>query len=261
MTISLLAFVGCALQDNFLYYPSPGVPSPKELAWHNLELWPPGKVDYRGFISSLPSSGADSRGTVVVFHGNAGTAADRVFYVEQLAPLGFRVLLAEYPGYGARPGKLGEASFVKDGVEVLKIVDELYGQPIFLLGESLGAGVAASLVAASPVKIEGLILITPWDSLRAVAKSLFPFLPVGFLLRDKYDSVENLKNFPGKIAVVAAERDEIIPLRHGENLYQSLRGEKKIWKIKGAGHNDWPFFVGGDWWREVMDFICRKEGT
>jgi hypothetical protein len=105
------------------------------------------------------------------------------------------------------------------------------------------------------LKIDALILITPWDSLTAVAKSLYPLLPVGLFLKDKYDSVENLKSFRGKVAVIGAQRDEILPIRHANALYNSLSGKKKMWVIQGAGHNDWPLFVDTKKWQEFMDFV------
>ena len=102
----------------------------------------------------------------------------------------------------------------------------------------------------------GIILITPWDTLAAVAKSLFPFLPVTMLLTDKYDSIGNLQSFKGNISVVGAERDEILPIRHAHNLFANLpEGKKRMWVIQGAGHNDWPFHADDSLWREMTDFV------
>ena len=124
------------------------------------------------------------------------------------------------------------------------------------MGESLGCGVAAAAAAKTPVKIAGIILITPWDSLTSVAHSKFPFLPVRFLLNDTYDSVGNLQSFKGKISVVGAERDEILPIKHARNLYANLpEGQKRMWVIQGAGHNDWPFFAEASLWKEMTDFV------
>jgi len=102
-----LTLCGCNLQRNMLYYPGTYLPSQEALAAHHLQFWPSGPDEYRGFVSTAPAG--NSKGTIVVFHGNAGTAADRVFYVDALAPLGYRVILAEYPGYGGRKGKPKEA--------------------------------------------------------------------------------------------------------------------------------------------------------
>ena len=242
------------MQNMFLYFPSAEVPSERMLASGKMKLWPATAVDYQGLVAA--SDAPAPNGTIVLFHGNGGTALDREFYFEPLMKLGFRVILAEYPKYGGRPGKVGEKPFVADGLETVRQAFEQYGEPLYLVGESLGCGVAAAVAKQTSTPIAGIILITPWDTLAAVAKSLFPFLPVKLILTDKYDSVENLKSFKNKISVVGAERDEILPIKHAHNLYASLpEGKKKMWVIKEAGHNDWPFYADPSLFKEITDFV------
>jgi hypothetical protein len=252
----LLMFPGCGLQDSMLYYPSHERPSPDNLAARHLRYWPADGAGYRGFISTPPAG--RGKGTVIVFHGNAGTAADRDFYVQWLEPLGYRVLLAEYPGYGGRRGKPGEGVFVSDAHSTLRLAHEQFGGPLFLLGESLGSGVAAAAAKDPPVPVAGIMLFTPWDTLLAVAKSTFPWLPVRWFLKDAYDSVGNLGSFQGPIAVIGAEHDEVIPVRHAQGLFRSLTGNKKMWMVRGAGHNDWPDRMDPSWWREIMDYVSGE---
>jgi pimeloyl-ACP methyl ester carboxylesterase len=242
------------MQNKFLYFPSSEVPSERMLSSENMKLWPATALDYQGLI--VDSDAPTPNGTIVIFHGNGGTAFDRVFYFEPLMKLGFRVILAEYPKYGGRQGKVGEKPFVADGLETVKLAYEQHGEPLYLLGESLGCGVAAAIAKQTSVPIAGIILITPWDTLASVAKSLFPFLPVKLILTDKYDSIENMKNFPKNISVIGAEYDEILPIKHAHNLYESLpEGKKRMWVIKGAGHNDWPFNADSSFWKEITDFV------
>ncbi len=242
------------MQNKFLYFPNDEWPSEAMLAAENLALWQATGADFRGLIS-IGNAPAPS-GTIVLFHGNGGTAYDRSFYLEPLTELGFRVILAEYPQYGGRPGKVGEKPFVADGLETVRHAFAQYGEPLYLLGESLGCGVAAAVAKKTSAPIAGIILITPWDTLAAVAKSLFPFLPVTMLLTDKYDSIVNLQSFKGNISVVGAERDEILPIRHAHNLFANLpEGKKRMWVIQGAGHNDWPFHADDSLWREMTDFV------
>jgi uncharacterized protein len=251
--VAIMALTGCNPQYHMLYYPSPHLPSAAELAADRMAFWPSGPASYRGFIGTDEIE--NIKGTVVVFHGNAGTAADRAYYVKALSSIGYRVILAEYPGYGQRGGQLGEKSFVDDAQATVRLISEKYQEPLFLLGESLGCAVAAGAAKDPSLRIDGILLITPWDTLLAVAKSMFPWFPVGLLMKDTYDSIENLKSFRGRIAVVGAERDEILPIRHAIALYQSLTGNKKMWTLKGAGHNDWPNVVDISKWREFMDFV------
>jgi pimeloyl-ACP methyl ester carboxylesterase len=158
--------------------------------------------------------------------------------------------------YGGRKGELGEKAFVNDAKETIRLASKENVGPFFLLGESLGCGVAAAAAREAPVKIDGIILITPWDTLASIARSKFPFLPVQLLLRDQYDSIGNLASFKGRISVIGAGRDEVVPIRHAKNLYDSLSNtSKKMWIIQEAGHNDWIMHVDKNWWTEIMDFI------
>lgn len=232
------------------------MPSKDVLTANKIQCWLSNTGNYKGFVSTAERN--HLMGTIIVFHGNAGTAADRTYYIKALAPLGYRVILAEYPGYGARVGKLGEKSFVSDAKEILQDVYKHYGSPIFLLGESLGCGVAAAVAKDPPVTIDGIFLITPWDTLLSVAKSKFPWLPLQFFMKDKYDSISNLKGYQGRIAIAGAERDEVIPMRHAVALYQSLPGRKAMWVVEGAGHNDWAMIVDKAWWREIMEFLSAR---
>jgi uncharacterized protein len=251
--ISAMILSSCNLQYSLLYYPDSSLPSREELAADNIQFWPSGPGDYRGFIGTIAIG--EIKGTVIVFHGNAGTAADRAYYVTALGTLGYRVILAEYPGYGARKGELGETAFVNDAQATVRLATEKYGGPIFLVGESLGCGVASGAARDKSLTIPGIILITPWDTLLAVAKSKFPIFPVRLFMKDRYDNSGNLQGFRGKIAVVGAGKDEIIPIRHAHELYKSLPEHKKMWIITGAGHNDWPMLVDVSQWREFMDFL------
>ncbi len=256
LLLSFLILYSCNLQRNMLYYPSTYVPAQAFLSANNLQFWPADINDYRGFIR-FPPAGA-VKGTIVIFHGNAGTAADRVYYGNALTRLGYRVILAEYPGYGGRTGEVSEKAFVRDARETLRLTSEQFGGPIFVLGESLGCGVAAAAVKDAPVTVEGLILITPWDTLLSVAKEKVPWLPVRLFMRDTYDTIGNLKGYRGRIAVIGAERDTIIPIHHAQALFSSLTGDegsRKMYTIKGAGHNDWLEMVGPAWWEEITDYI------
>lgn len=258
LTTALMLISGCDLQNRFLYYPGSSAPSEVALKADNLRRWRSSEGDYRGLAAAndLP----DAKGTIVVFHGNGGIAADRSYYLKDLGPPGYRVILAEYPGYGGRRGELGESSFVKDAGETVRLADEEYGGPLFLLGESLGCGIAAAVANKTRVKIDGIVLITPWDTLASIAREKFPFLPVRLFLSDRYDNIANLRSFKGRIAVVGAERDEVIPWTHARKLFDSLpTASRRMWTIQGAGHNDWPMRVNPGWWMEIMEYVSGNE--
>lgn len=255
LAISCLVYsMGIAMsQDNLLYFPDKA--SVDELASGELRAWP-STTDFRGLIAE---PAGPVRGTAIVFHGNAGHAGHRRFYASALTRLGLRVILAEYPGYGPRGGALGEQSLVADAEQSLSLAHRLYGTPLLVIGESLGAGVAAAASARLHELIAGLLLITPWDRLENVAAHHYPWLPVKWLLRDRYDSASHLKSFGRPIVLAVAEHDSIVPARFGSALYKTLATPKQLKVIKGAGHNDWLDHVDEAWWREAINFLLATE--
>jgi pimeloyl-ACP methyl ester carboxylesterase len=194
-----------------------------------------------------------ARGSAIVFHGNAGHVGHRAGYAKALVPLGWRVILAEYPGYGARAGRPGEASLVADAEATIALASARYGGPLLLVGESLGAAVAGIAGAGQRERVAGMLLITPWDRLAHVAGHHYPLLPVRWMLRDRYDTVAALQGFDRPVVVAVAELDRIVPARFGRALHAGIGAPKQLVVIAGAEHNDWPDLVDAGWWRSVTD--------
>jgi hypothetical protein len=218
-------------------------------------LWPSSGEQYRGLVSPLPTG---SRGTVVVFHGNAGSALNRLYYMAALEHLGFKVVLAEYPGYGAREGRPSEQALVADAKATVRLVERDFSGPLYVWGESLGCGVASAVAADAGLPVRGLALITPFANLPDVAQAVYWFFPMKPLVREEYDSIANLETFQGPVAILLAEHDELIPKKHAQRIYDSLITEKRMWVFEGAGHNTWPSAPDESWWREVSDFLTRS---
>ncbi len=247
MMVCLIGLAAIFLfQDRLLYMPAKsGV---ERMASSGLRAWPSAQ-DFRGLVAE---PAGPVRGTAIAFHGNAGHAGNREFYAAALTPLGFRVILAEYPGYGPRGGTLGEASLVDDAEQTVLLAHRLYGAPLLLMGESLGAAVGAAAAARQPDLVAGLLLITPWDRLERVASHHYPWLPVRWMLRDRYDSAAALAAFGRPVVVAVAGLDRIVPTRFGVALYDSLKGPKRLMPIEAADHNDWPERVDAAWWQEAV---------
>jgi len=260
--ITLYALIGylalCAVvflsQRHLLYLPDTTRLPPERISERGLRMWP-STAHFQGFVGKQEP--ANPQGTVIVFHGNAGAAHDRSFYVHALAWHRFRVILAEYPGYGGRDGKPGEEVLVQDALATIRRAAQQFGGPLYLWGESLGCGVAAAAVRQTEVPIQGMVLFLPWDTLPDVAQTHYWFLPARWLVRDRYDSVENLREYRGTVAVVLAGDDEVIPVHHGNRLYQSLAMRKKLWLFEGSRHNEMPLAPDLSWWREVTAFIVQ----
>ncbi len=238
-------------QDRLLYFPTKA--SLADVATE-LVAWPEAH-DFRGLLSE--PSGGPAAGTAVVFHGNAGHAGDRQYYAGALNRLGLRVILAEYPGYGPRSGTPGEATLVDDASRTISLAAARYGRPLLVIGESLGAAVAASASARQPEQVTGLLLITPWDRLEHVASHHYPWLPVRWLMRDRYDTVGNLRGSALPVVIVLAERDEIVPAHLGRALHEKLGLPHDLVVVRGAGHNDWISAVDDAWWRKTLAPLLR----
>ena len=249
LAVAVLLAAIVSFQNRLLYFPARAAVT--DMVSGGLRAWPSAE-EFRGLVAE-PAGVA--RATVVVFHGNAGHAGHRAFYAAALVPLGLRVILAEYPGYGPRGGEVGERSLVDDAERAITLAHRLHGSPVLVIGESLGAGVAAAAAARQRDKVAGLLLITPWDRLEHVAAHHYPWLPVKWLLRDRYDSANRLASFGRPVMVAVAERDAVVPARFGAALFEAVSDPKRFVVVEGAGHNDWVERLEDGWWREAVSFV------
>ncbi|MBP6807364.1 MAG: alpha/beta hydrolase [Chromatiaceae bacterium] len=246
-------------QDQLLYLPDPTPPSAANLRPRlgpALATWPLASGPaFRGYVRADAMATQGWRGTLVLFHGNAGSARDRTWYLNALEPLGLRVILAEYPGYGGREGTPSQASLVADGRETVRLARAAFGEPLWVWGESLGAAVAAQVAVAPEGPARGLVLITPWDNLPDLAQALYWYLPARWLVRDRYDTRAALQPFQGPKAVLIAGQDQIVPPAHSQGLYAALPEPKRLWLFPEAGHNNWPAYAAAAWWGETVAWL------
>lgn len=253
IAFSLIVFI---YQRKLLYLPYKIQLSDDQVYTEGLSYWP-SRENYRGFANQVERS--ESKGTVILFHGNAGMAFHRSFYAKALKMQNMQVILAEYPGYGNRNGRPSEKVLVNDALETIRLVHQEYGEPIFLWGESLGCGVVAGAVSKTEINVKGVVLLLPWDTLSNLAQTHYPYLPARWLVLDKYNNIENLMEFDGNVAVLLAENDEVVPIQHGKKLYDSITEKKELWLFEEARHNDIPIGSELSWWKEVVLFITDEK--
>jgi len=217
-------------------------------------LWPEETTGYRALLAEPPGP---ATATCIVWHGNAGSARQRDYLAGPLLQLGLRVIVAEYPGYGARPpGSRREAALAAEAKTLTADVRRHFDGPVVLLGESLGAAMAAAVAGDPSTVVAGVVMITPWHDLAAVGRVHYPWLPVGLLLRDRFDNAAALRAYRGPIVVVNAAADEIIPATEGRRLFQSLvTPRKRLHELPGAHHNDWLEQTSLQNWQEWLNFI------
>jgi len=203
--------------------------------------------------------GSTNRPRVLLMHGNAGDALGRMDYLPVLEAAGFEGVLLEYPGYGCRAGEPSESALVCDARAALSLLRQ-EGAPIFLLGESLGSGVAVQVAAADPLSVLGLLLVTPFARMTEVAAWHYPIFPMRILLRDRWDSLGAAQNYPGPVAILVAGRDEVVGVHQGRRLARACFGALRVWELPQAGHNDLPLHPSRPPWSEILSFLRGKAG-
>lgn len=173
---------------------------------------------------------------LIGFGGNAWNADAMAAYLAGLFPEA-QILTFHYRGYGESSGRPSAAALTADAQAIFdEAVRRWPKADKVAVGFSIGSGVAAQLAAERPVS--GLVLVTPFDSLRKVAAGHFPWLPVGALFQHELDSSAALKGTDAPVALIAAANDTIIPRVRTEALRAGLREVAFERTIAGAGHND-----------------------
>ena len=166
---------------------------------------------------------------------------------------GLSWMLLDYRGYGASEGKPSETALVGDARMLFDHARTLPGgaeRRIFAFGRSLGSGVAVALAASRP--LAGLILVTPFDSAVAVAKRYYPYLPVDWMMKHRFESIVHAPQLRIPLLCLIAERDDVIPPAHGERLFEAWGGPKRRVLMRAATHNDND---GPALWGEVRGFL------
>jgi pimeloyl-ACP methyl ester carboxylesterase len=188
---------------------------------------------------------------VMYFGGNAEDVSWMLGETDAVSRVGW--LLVDYRGYGASEGSPSEAALVADA---LLWYDRFSPQAkkIIALGRSLGSGVAVRLAAER--KVDALILVTPFDSMVAVGKRHYPFLPVSLLLKHRFDSISRAPKITAPLLCVVAMRDSIIPPEHAKLLYDAWGGPKRWVPLEEAGHNTvdaHPLY-----WQNIQKFLSER---
>ncbi len=227
---------------------------------YGVEAWRDAEGQLIGWKTPAPP-GPEPLRSAVVFHGNGGMAIHRSYYAEGLQLLDgqrWAVYILEYPGYGSREGRPTEKAFYEAARETLTEISKVEGELLFLIGESLGSGVATQMAAEFSEQVDGILLVTPFTTLADVGARHFWGFPVRLLLRDRYNNVSALAEYSGPVAILLAEHDEIIPVDLGQELYETIDGPKRLWIQKGQTHNTLDLTPGLPWWEELTGFLMEE---
>lgn len=222
-TVCLALF---AFQRSLIYFPQPReIKTPQSTMILPVE-------DAELVVTVRPHVGPKA---IVYFGGNAEDVSLNLPSFEKAFP-DHALYLLHYRGYGGSSGTPSEEAIQQDA---LTLFDKVRGEhpDIAVIGRSLGTGVAVRLSSQrSPSR---LILVTPYDSLQEIAADQFPYAPVKWLLRDKFDSGKYASKITIPTAIVAAENDELIPRVSTKRLFERFgKGVASMKIIPATGHND-----------------------
>jgi fermentation-respiration switch protein FrsA (DUF1100 family) len=192
---------------------------------------------------------AQSRLITLFFHGNAGNITHRFASAQQILSAGSSILMIDYRGYGKSSGFPTENGLYADAQAAYDYLLRSGYQPpqIVIHGESLGTSVAIHL--ASRRRCAALILEAPFSSAQDVARTVLPF--VGPLVIHSFDSLSSIGAVTAPKLFIHGDRDDIVPIRLGQKLFEAAHQPKTFWAVPGAGHND-LVEVAGPKYRETL---------
>ncbi len=126
--------------------------------------------------------------------------------------------------------------------------------PLYLVGESLGAGMASQVVKGNESSVAGVVLITPWDSLADVAGEKYPIFPVKWMLHDRFDSVAAVARYDGPLVIVGAQQDTLIPVAHAQR-FASEHDRARLMLLPTADHDTWMGAMRPQDWQRILQWL------
>lgn len=238
LRIAVLVYIGFGaylwwFQEDYIFHPNDQVFSECPAFAHTEEINHKGT---RGYYHQT----ASATKLAVVYHGNAGSACDREYITPPLSMLGYSYLFVEYTGFSS-DGNQPTAGGIMRNVEAIVDFVEASTTPAYesitVLGESLGSWPASYHTSIAKSHEPTLLLITPFDSIAAVAQSMYPVYPAKLLLRNEYDNTI-LADRAKHVCIIHGTNDSVVPMKHAQHLYDSLETSKEFHTIDGATHSN-----------------------
>lgn len=239
LAVAAIAFVALSAllywrQESFIFFPRAN--DPLLVAKHQAN-----RIEIRGAAGRIEGWWVDNpraaHSLVILYFG--GNAED-VLYTASTARQfdAQRMLVVNYRGYGRSAGQPGQQALYEDALAIYDHVVSNGGvkpDDIVVMGRSLGSGVASMLASERPVR--GVILVTPFDTLTAVASHHYSFLPVRWLLRHPFPSTDWARRAQAPALILAAADDLVIPPSFAARLRDAWAGPSELHTLAGVGHN------------------------
>lgn len=204
----------------------------------------------------LMEKGVSENSPLVIYFG--GNAEEVSGFLEEAEGADFSedwsVLAVNYRGYGLSEGNPGEKRILSDAVEIYDFIAQRAGidkERIVVMGRSLGTGVAINLAAQRDVA--GLILVSPYDSIKSVAQNKLPFVPVSMLIRHPFDSLSLAPEIKSPMLALVAAEDRIVSPEHSKKLLQEWGGEYELQIVENRCHN--TIHLSNDFWKSINSFL------
>ena len=235
LLVLVLVWLG---QDRLLFYPRASHGSAAAPQGWQLEAVRIVAHDATPLVGVLVKPPRERAPLVIYFGGNAEEVTE--YAADAQKSYGDRAALyVNYRGYGESGGKPSEKDLVADGAELFDWAarrSDVDATRIALHGRSLGSGVAVQVAALRPARC--VILTSPFDSAREVARAIYPWLPVGMLMRHPFDSAALAPRIPAPARFHMGDADTLIPKSHSERLASLWAGPAERVSFEGFGHND-----------------------
>jgi len=255
-----------ALTNALLFYPERGQSrTPADLGMPFEEVWLRAPDGVRTQAWWIPGGGEAP--VVVMFHGNAGTMADRLENARFLRGLGVSLLLCEYRGYGDSQGRPSERGLRLDAERgVLEARRRAGSGCVVVFGRSLGGAVAIDVASRTSTRIDGLIVESTFTSLPDMARAITRIALAARVVAYRFDSASKIGRIAIPILLVHGDADELVPYRMGETLRDLARAAPRVFfhRVAGGDHNS-TWIVGGaayeQAWRELLDFVRERAAS
>ena len=234
----LLTIIMFFFQRNLLYHPSVDnyikndlVAEPTEI--EKVKITTEDKIDLVGWFYNKDIKKSK---TILFFHGNAGSLKNRTYKLNYFKDLKVNFLIIAWRGFSGNKGKPNEIGLYEDARSAVRWLNAkgIEDKNIILYGESLGTAIAIEI--AQNKKYAGVILESPFTSMINMGKKYYPFFPVSFLLKDKFESYKKINKVLVPVLILHGKVDKIVPYEMGKKMYELANQPKFFYSQEYGDH-------------------------
>jgi len=234
----LLVIVMFFFQRSLLYHPSVNnylndhlANEPTEI--EKVKIITKDKIDLTGWFHL---NNIEDNKTILFLHGNAGSLENRTYKLNHFKDLNLNFLIIAWRGFSGNRGKPNEIGLYKDAESAVSWLKErgIKEKNIILYGESLGTGVVVEV--AQNKNYGGIILESPFTSMVNIGKKYYPFFPVKFLLKDKFESYKKINKVRIPVFIIHGKVDKIVPYDMGKKMYELANEPKYFYSQEYGDH-------------------------